>query len=113
MIIILHLTLSTLFVTICAFDAIAQDVSNGPSPAGQWGIGKQLTPEQFAAMKSRILNMIEVRREKLDEKKACVTAAQTPVELGKCRQHHWMNSGAGQQGHISQQSPQPSEDRQK
>jgi hypothetical protein len=105
--VILTFTVATLFVAIFSLVAIAQqNPGGGPSPAVPQGTEKQLTPEQFAAMKSRILNMIDERRSKLDEEKACVEAALTPAELRKCKRHHRMGPGP-------QQTPQPSENRQK
>jgi len=95
--VILTFTVATLFVAIFSLVAIAQqNPGGGPSPAVPQGTEKQLTPEQFATMKLRILNMIDERRSKLDEEKACVEAALTPAELRKCKRHHRMGPGPQQ-----------------
>ncbi len=85
---------AVLLISLFALTAVAQQATggSGPGPAVQQGTEKQITPEQFTALKSRILKMIETRKAILDEEKACVEAAQTPVELKKCRVHHPMRS---------------------
>lgn len=84
----------------------------GPVPDQGQKTEKQMTPEQFAAMKNKILNMLEVRRTKIEEAKVCVTAATTPEELRKCRPEHPIGMGMkphmrGQRGMGQQQPPQP------
>ena len=57
----------------------------GPGSGMQQGAGKEISPEQFNQMKANVLKMIEERRAKLDQAKACVQAANNAAELRKCR----------------------------
>jgi hypothetical protein len=88
---LLSLAVAILILTVFSMPAIAQqDTGGGPAPAVQQRPAKELTPEQFTALKARILKMIEVRRAKLDEAKVCVESATTQLELRKCRKQHPM-----------------------
>jgi hypothetical protein len=92
------LVIAALILSVFSLAAVAQqDTGGGPGPAVRQGNEKQMTPEEFIAFKSRILNMIEVRRTKLDEEKVCVEAATTPTQIRKCRLHHPMGSGSREQ----------------
>src|SRR5208283_390927 len=97
---LLSLVVAALILSIFSLAAVAQqDTVGGPGPVVGQGNEKQMTPEEFIAFKSRILNMIEVRRIKLDEEKVCVEAAMTPTQIRKCRLYHTMRPGSrGQRG---------------
>lgn len=62
-----------------------QSSGESPGPAVQNETGKTLTPEQFQERKTHVLKMIQERRAKLDQAKACVEAATNIAELRKCR----------------------------
>jgi hypothetical protein len=80
-----YLTAAALTVALFSSAAFAQpNTGGGPGPAAGQQVEKQMTPEQFSALKTRILKGIEVRQAKLNEGKACVEAATTPAELKKC-----------------------------
>jgi len=97
---------AVLLMGVFALTAVAQQAPGGdPGPAVQQGAEKQMTPEQFTALKSRILKMIDARKTKLDEEKACVEAAKTPGELKKCRPHHPMRSADKNRRGPVQQPP--------
>ncbi len=72
----------------------------GPGPGMQQGAGKEITPEQFNQMKTNVLKMIEERRAKLDQAKACVQAAKNPEELRKCRPERPMMGPGGRGGQF-------------
>jgi hypothetical protein len=98
-------------LTVALFSSAAfsqQNTGGGPGPAAGQQVEKQMTPEQFSALKIRILKGIEVRQAKLSEGKACVEAATTPPELKKCRQMHPMHPmGPGQRGTRGQTQQPP------
>lgn len=100
---------SLLIVLVFSVFVLAQQGPGaGPGPGFQQGTGKQVTPEQFTGMKTHVLNMIEARRAKLDEAKACATAATTPDELRKCRPEHPMGGrGPGMRGQRGPGMQQP------
>jgi len=78
----------------------------GPGPAMQEGGGKEITPEQFKEMKTRILSMLEERKKRLDQEKTCVEAATSAEELKKCRPERPMGGPGGQfQGGPNSQRP--------
>jgi len=68
-------------------------------------MGKEITPEQFPETKARVLKMIDERRTRLDQEKACVQAATNGAELKKCRPERQMGPGGGMQGGPGQQRP--------
>jgi hypothetical protein len=101
---LLGLVVAALILSVFSLAAGAQqNTIGGPGPAVGQGNEKQMTPDEFIAFKSRNLNMIEVRRKKLDEEKVCVEAATTPTQIRKCRLHHPMGPGSrGQRGSAQQ-----------
>lgn len=85
---------AVLFMTAVSQAAFAQQYPGaGPGPAIQGAEGKEIAPEQFNEMKARILKMIEERRAKLDQEKACVEAAKSADELRNCRPERPMGGG--------------------
>lgn len=99
--------LVALLLTALSQAAVAQMYpGGGPGPAMQEGNDKELTPEQFSQMKTRILTMLEERRKRLDQEKICVEAATSAAELKKCRPERPMGGPGGQyQGGPGQQRP--------
>ncbi len=96
--------LATLFLAALIQTGFAQTYpDSGLGPAIQEGGGKEITPQQFSEMKTRILTMIEERRKRLDQEKSCVEAATNADELRKCRQERPM--GGQFQGGPGQQRP--------
>ncbi len=76
----------------------------GPGP----GPGKAFAPENFNETKARVLRMIEERRERLDQEKACVEASKNTEELKKCRPEPRMGRGGmNQQGPREQRETLP------
>jgi len=99
------LVVAALILSVFSLVAFAQQNSDsGPGPAFRQGSDRQMTPEEFTAHKSRILDMIEIRRTKLDEEKVCVEAATTPAQLRKCKLHHPMGPGGREQRGSAPQS---------
>ena len=102
----LCLAVVVLIVTVFSSAALAQqNTGAGPAPGVQQETGKQMTPEEFSALKSRILKRIEVQQTRLNEAKACVNAATTQEELRKCRPMHQMGPGGGMHRGPGQQPP--------
>jgi hypothetical protein len=112
---ILSFVFAVLLVATLSQVAFAQGAPEGgpgigPGPGMQQGAGKEITPEQFNQMKSNTLKMIEERKARLDQAKACVQAAKNAEELGKCRPERPMMMGPGGrggkfQGGFGQQQP--------
>lgn len=74
----------------------------GPGP----GPGKAFASENFEETKARVLRMIEERRKRLDQEKACVEAAKNREELTKCRPEPRMGRGGmNQEGPREQRPP--------
>lgn len=95
-----------LFLAALAQTVIAQQgPSGGPGPAMHEGMGKEITPEQFSETKARVLKMIDERRARLDQEKACVEAATNGAELKKCRPQRPMGPDGGMHGGPGQQRP--------
>jgi len=87
---------------------LAQQVPvGGPGPAMHEMMGKEITPEQFPEVKARVLKMIDERRTRLDQEKACVEASTNGAELKKCRPDRPMGGmkGGGMHGGPGQQWP--------
>lgn len=101
---LLNLAVAVSILTIFSFAAVAQqNTGDGSGPAVGQKTEKQMTPEQFSALKARILKMIEVRQAKLNEAKACVDAAANQAELKKCRRMHTLEPGhRGPRGQAQQ-----------
>jgi hypothetical protein len=68
----------------------------------QSGEKRDVTPEQFSDMKARALKMIEERRTRLDQEKACVEASTNIEELRKCRPERPMGPGGGFRGGMQE-----------
>lgn len=85
---------AALFLAALSQPAFAQQSpGSGQGPAMQEGSGKEITPQQFSEMKTRILKMIEERQTRLTQEKACVEAATSGAELKKCRPDRPMGQG--------------------
>jgi hypothetical protein len=102
---ILTVVLAVLFAAALSQVAFAQGAPEGgqgmgPGPGMQQGGGREITPERFNQMKAHALKMIEERRVKLDQAKACVQAAKNPEELRKCRPEPPMMGPGGRGGHF-------------
>jgi hypothetical protein len=103
---VLSFVFAVLFLTAFAQAVFAQRFSEGgPGPAIQEGDGKKIAPEQFSEMKGRVLTMIEERRARLDQEKACVEAATDAAALRKCRPERPMGPGGRPQRGPGQQQP--------
>ncbi len=100
-----------LFLALLSPAAFAQQVPGaGPGPGMQNGPGASSTPEQFSARKTRILQLIEIRRTRLDEEKTCVESAKNDQDLMNCRPRRPMmrrggGGRGGAQGGPGQQRP--------
>lgn len=86
-----------------------QGPGDGTGPAMmREGAGRETTPEQFSETKARVLKMIEERRTRMDQEKACVEASKNDAELRKCRPERPMGPGGGMQGGPGlQRTPRP------
>ncbi len=106
---ILCAVFAVLLLTSVSGAAFAQQFpGSGPGPAVQGVNGKEITPEQFTEMKTRVLTMIEERRARLDQEKACVEAATDVAALRKCRPERPMApDGRFQGGPGQQRQPRP------
>lgn len=88
-----------LFLAALSQGVLAQQgPGGGPGPAMREMTGKEITPEQFPEVKARVLKMIDERRTRLDQEKACVEASKNDAELRKCRPERPMGPGGGMQG---------------
>jgi len=100
-----------IFLVVGSLVAIAQQGPMGGSEM-QGGMQQQVTPEQFPAVKAKVLKMLDERKTKIEQERACVEKAQSHEEMKKCRpeppmggqhrgpgQHQSMNPGmmGGQQ----------------
>ncbi len=95
-----------LFLSILSQISFAQE---GSGQGGPNGPGKTFAPENFQETKARVLTMIEQRRTRLDQEKACVEKSSSMEEMKKCRPEPPMGYGGKQQRggeHRSQMSPQ-------
>jgi len=87
---------TALFLAALSSYTFAQQQSgSGPGPNDQRMMGREITPENFAEVKARMLTMIEKRRTWLDTEKACVDAAQNAEALKKCRPERPMGGMGG------------------
>lgn len=100
---------TVLIAAAVSFTAFAQQGPGGAGPMMQQGEQREVTPEQFNEIKARALKMIEERRTRLDQEKACVEAATNIEELRKCRPERPMGPGGG----GSRGGPQEGQDRQR
>jgi hypothetical protein len=102
---VLSFVFAVLLVAALSQAAFAQGAPEGgpgmgPGPGMQQGAGKEIPPEQFNQMKANVLKMIEERRVKLDQAKACVQAAKNAEELRKCRPERPMMGPGGRGGQF-------------
>jgi len=84
------LAVAVLFLAANSPNTVAQQHTsnkpcNGPCHDDREVLEKEITPENFSEMRSRLLAMIEKRRTKLDSEKACLEAAKNAEALKKCR----------------------------
>lgn len=80
----------TILICSAAFAAPAGAQMNeergpGPGPGMRGESAKEMTAEQFDAVKEKVLKMFERRQKRLDGEKACVEAATNMEEMRKCR----------------------------
>jgi hypothetical protein len=87
--VIMGLVIAALFFTGGASYAPAQQ-GGGPGGGGKGG-----TPESFQERKARVLKMIDERKTKLDQAKACVEAATNNEDMRKCRPERPEGMGPG------------------
>ena len=101
------LVVVVLFLAALSQAVIAQQgPGGGPGPEMmREGMGRELTPEQFSEIKARVLKLIDERRTRLDQEKACVEKAASDTELRKCRPERPMRPGGGMQRDPGQQRP--------
>ncbi len=83
----LLIAIGVLYLSMLSQVAFAQ---NGP--------GKTFAPENFQEAKGRVLHMIEERRTRLDQEKACVEKSSNMEEMRKCRPEPPMGHGGKHQG---------------
>ncbi len=63
----------------------APEKGDAPAPMMRNRAARDVTPEQFAEMKARILNRLDERKSRLEQERACVDASKNVEELRKCR----------------------------
>ncbi len=99
--------LAALFLAALLETGFAQTYpGEGPGPAMQNGGGKEITPQNFSEVKTRILTLIGERQKRLDQEKSCVEAATTADELKKCGPRRPPGGQRGQlEGGFGQQRP--------
>jgi hypothetical protein len=69
-----------------SFTAHAQQgPAGGPGPALREGATNEFSPEQFPEVKARVLKMLDERRERLGQERACVEKATNHEDLKKCQ----------------------------
>lgn len=66
----------------------------------------EINSEDYSAIKARALSMIEERRKRLEEEKACVEAAKTASEVRGCRPQPPRRQGGDFQGEPGQRPQQ-------
>jgi len=82
-----------------------QGPMGGPGPGGNEGMQKQFAPEQFPEVKARMLKMLDERKARIEQEKACVEKAANHEELRKCRSEPPMG-GPMHRGPGPQRPPQ-------
>jgi len=82
-----------------------QRPAGGPGPGMQEGMKKEYTPEQFPEVKARVLKLLDERKTRLEQERACVEKATTHEELKKCRPEP-PRGGQMHRGGTGQQQPQ-------
>ncbi len=101
-----YMFVAILVLSVMGTTAWAQQ-EPGQGQGGRNGTGKTFAPENFQEMKTRVLQMLEERKTRLDQEKACVEKAGTMEDLRKCRPEPQMGRGGmgGQGGPREQRSP--------
>jgi hypothetical protein len=80
----------------------------GAAPGMGRGMQQQeVTPEQFPELKARVLKMLDDRKARLEQERACVEKATNDAEMKKCRPEPPM--GGQQRGPVPPRPPQPGE----
>jgi len=97
------LAVAVLFLAAFSSNTLAQQPGSGPGPNDQKMMGREITPENFNEIRSRMLTMIEKRKTMLDTEKTCVEAAKNAEELKKCRPERPMGMGGMRQNGPGQQ----------
>ncbi len=82
-----YIAAATLVLMFSAAALAQQAPGNGRDP------GKRFAPENFQDTKARVLQMIEERRARLDQEKACIEKAENMEEMKKCRPEPRMGRG--------------------
>ena len=101
------IVLAILFLAAGGAAVLAQQAPAGG--AGPGGAGKEFAPEKFQEFKARVLKMLDERKARLEQEKACVEKAANHDELRKCRPEPPTGRGGhgGQfMGGTGQQQPQ-------
>ena len=62
-----------------------QGPAGSPGYGKPEGVKKEFTAEQFPEMKARVMKMLDERKTRLEQERACVEKATTHEELKKCR----------------------------
>lgn len=95
-----------LVLTAAASAALAQQ-EPGQAQGSRNGQGKTFAPENFQDLKTRVLQILEERRTRLEQEKACVEKTENMQDLQKCRPEPQRGHGGreGQGGPREQRSP--------
>jgi hypothetical protein len=100
------LVMSAGAVTVLAQQGQGGGQMGGPGPGMRGGMQQQeVTPEQFPEVKARVLKMLDDRKTRLEQERACVEKASNDAELRKCRPEPPM--GGQQRGPVPPRPPQP------
>jgi len=98
------IVLAVLFLAAGGAAVLGQQApGGGTGPAGPGGAGKEFAPEKFPEFKARVLKMLDERKARLEQEKACVEKAANHEELRKCRPE----PPAGRGGHGGQSMGAP------
>jgi len=95
-----------------AYTAHAQQgQAGGPGPGMREGSAKQMTPEEFPDAKARVLKMLDERKARIAQERACVEKATSHEALKKCRPEPpmggQMQRGAGQRRSMDRPMDRP------
>ncbi len=99
------LILSCILAVTSLGTAFAQ-MSQGEGRRPAFKSDTEMTNDEYSGMKKRALLMIEERRKRLEEEKACVEAATNISELRKCRPQPPRGQGGAFQGGTDQRPQQ-------
>jgi hypothetical protein len=90
--------MALVFLAAWAAAAMAQQYpgnGQGPGPMMQGDQERTLSPEQFAERKTRVLQLLEERRQRIEQEKACVEASKDIEAMRKCRPEPQRSMGRG------------------